>query len=193
MVRITTEAPWHRGAREALLDEALGLERQLKSSEGLREGRLPVKSLVALDGETLVGSRLVGSLRLWRVREASGRLVLLLGPLAVAEGWRGRGIGARLMRAALNWAAAARYDAVVLVGDLAYYRRFGFENGLSARLAMAGHYDPARLLGLELQPGALAALRGTLVAAGEPDPAVALLSQSAASSHRRLARRRPIG
>lgn len=188
MARIVTEAPWHRGAREALLDAALGPDRHLKSSEELREGRLPVKALVALDGE-----RVIGSLRLWRVAEASGRLVLLLGPLAVAEDWRGRGLGARLVLAALNWAAAARYDAIVLVGDLAYYRRFGFESGLSARLAMAGQYDPARLLGLELQPGALAELRGTLVAAGELDPAVVLLSQKPAISHGRLARRRPIG
>jgi predicted N-acetyltransferase YhbS len=188
MVRIVTEAPWHRGAREALLDSALGPDRHLKSSEALRAGRLPVQALVATDGE-----QVIASLRLWRVREASGRQVLLLGPFAVAEDWRGRGVGARLMLAALNWAAAARCDAVLLVGDLAYYRRFGFESGLSARLGMAGRYDPARLLGLELQPGTLEALHGTLLPAGEHDPAVAVLSQKPAIRHGRLARRRPIG
>lgn len=188
MHRIATESPWHRGEREALLDAVLGPDRQLKSSEALRAGQLPLQALAAFDGE-----QLVGSLRLWRVREASGKAVLLLGPFAVAEAARGRGLGARLMRAGLNWAATARFDAVVLVGDLAYYGRFGFEGGLSTRLSMPGSYDAARLLGLELQPGALEALHGTLEPAGERDPVLTPLSQKAALSHGRLVRRRPIG
>lgn len=175
MIMIRREAPWHRGAREALLDRALGPQRQSKSSENLRRGRLPELALVAQDGATLTGS-----LRLWAVSEESGARTLLLGPLAVEEDLRDQGVGGRLMRAALNWAAVGQYDAIVLVGDLAYYSRFGFEGGLGDRLTMPGSYDPQRLLGLELQPGTLASLQGELLPAGEFDPVAADIAALAA-------------
>ena len=187
MITLRREAPWHVGAREALLDQALGPERQAKSSENLRRGRLPELALVALDGQSMVGS-----LRLWAVSEESGARTLLLGPLAVDGDLRDQGVGGRLMRAALNWAAVSHYDAVVLVGDLAYYSRFGFEAGLSNRLFMAGSYDPQRLLALELQPGTLAELRGELLPAGafdlaQTDLAAATSAEAARSLRRRFA------
>ena len=81
MVMIAQEAPAEAGAREALLDRAMGAGRKRKPSERLRAGRLPAEglSLVARDA-----GKLVGTVRLWHVK-AGDRPALLLGPLARAE------------------------------------------------------------------------------------------------------------
>ena len=164
MTTIDLERAGDGPAREALLDRAMGFERFLKPSQLLRDGRLPADglSLVARDG-----GRLVGSVRLWNVL-AGGRPALLLGPLAVATEHQGRRVGSRLMRRALNRAAAAGHGAVILVGDAPYYARFGFDAALTAGLAMPAPVDPARFLGLELKAGTLADACGPVVVDGVP-------------------------
>ncbi|MGF1629730.1 MAG: GNAT family N-acetyltransferase [Kiloniellaceae bacterium] len=176
---VDEEVPGEAGAREALLDRALGPARFAKTSERLREGRLPVLALAArFDGQ------LVGTLRLWSVEDDAGCRALLLGPLAVTPELQGRGIGARLMRGALNRAAVAGHGAVLLVGDAPYYGRFGFSAALTEGLALPGPVERHRFLGHELRAGALASARGLLRPAGELQPAAAFLPA-------RQGRRRP--
>jgi len=47
MILIVNEAPEHFGARELLLDRCFGEDRFAKTSERLREGRLPVFAFAA--------------------------------------------------------------------------------------------------------------------------------------------------
>ena len=146
-------------AREALLDGAYGVARFSKSSEQLREGRLPAArlSLVAADHH-----QLVGTVRLWNVAAGPGCEALLLGPLAVHSAYRNRGIGTALMRRAIGRARLAGHGAILLVGDASYYGRFGFSAALTGELWMPGRHDRDRLLALELKPGALAGARGLI-------------------------------
>lgn len=153
-----------RAAREALLDRTMGSGRLLKPSQRLREGRFPAAGLALVARR---GSLLEGTVRLWDI-VAAGRPALLLGPLAVAPEAQGQGVGSRLMRRAIDDAAAAGHGAVILVGDPGYYARFGFRADLTAGLEMPGPVDPARFLGLELEPGALAGALGLVTAAGRP-------------------------
>jgi predicted N-acetyltransferase YhbS len=150
-------------AREALLDEAYGAARFAKASERLREGRLPASglSLVAADRR-----QLVGTVRLWKIVAGPGRDALLLGPLAVHPGHRNRGIGTALMRRAIARARLAGHGAILLVGDAAYYGRFGFSAAPTGELWMPGRYERDRLLALELKPGALTGARGLIGATG---------------------------
>ncbi|HEV2570182.1 MAG TPA: N-acetyltransferase [Beijerinckiaceae bacterium] len=148
-------------AREALLDAAMGLGRRLKSSERLREGQAPARGLALI---ATVDREIVGSVCLWHVRDAEGRPALLLGPLAVKAKDRALGIGGMLMREAIARAAARGHGAILLVGDEAYYQRFGFSAALTGALDMPGPVDRARFLGLELKPGTLAGARGCLLA-----------------------------
>jgi len=171
MIRIDHEAPAEAGAREALLDLALGRKRRRKTSERLREGRLPADGL-SFSARTKQG-RLVGTVRLWRVSAGRDCPALLLGPLAVHPGHRNRGIGSALMRAALSAAAALGHSAVLLVGDEPYYRRFGFARPPTEHLRLPGPVDRDRFLALELMPGALQGARGLVSAAGEIAPAAA--------------------
>ena len=163
MIKIGAEAPTEVGAREILLDRTMGPDRFTKSSERLREGRLPASGL-ALSARK--GEELVGTVRLWHVA-AGGRDALLLGPLAVAPECQGDGIGSKLMRAALNRAAMLGHKAVILVGDADYYSRFGFQAALTRRLLMPGPVDRRRFMALEFAEGALQGAAGMLVPTGE--------------------------
>ncbi|MGD9738375.1 MAG: GNAT family N-acetyltransferase [Bauldia sp.] len=156
MITIDIERPGDALAREALLDRTMGAERFEKPSQRLRNGRDPELALVARDG-----GEIVGTVRLWEV-DAGGRPALLLGPLAVCGERQGEGIGSRLMRSALNRAAAHGHGAVILVGDAPYYARFGFSAELTADLAMPTPVDRARFLAVELRDGALAGASGSV-------------------------------
>jgi len=149
-------------ARERLLDDSFGPSRFEKTCERLREGRLAARglALVAVEGEAIVGT-----LRFWHV-DAGGAPALLLGPLAVAQSHRELGLGGALMRMGLDRAAALGHEAVILVGDEPYYSRFGFARAPMRGFDLPGWYDPARFLGLELAPGALAHATGMFVATG---------------------------
>ncbi|GGB50197.1 N-acetyltransferase [Roseibium aquae] len=166
MFDILDEAPQHCGAREALLDLCFGLDRREKTSERLREGRVPAFAFSAVTGE----GELAGTVRLWLVRDHAERVALLLGPLAVAPQLRGRKAGDRLVRHALTRAAIGGFGSVLLVGDLAYYRRFGFAPGLLDRAALPGPVDRHRFLAADLIPGHAATLTGCLKAAGDLCP-----------------------
>jgi predicted N-acetyltransferase YhbS len=165
MIHISQEVPAEAGAREALLDRAMGPARFLKPSERLRRGRMPA------DGLALVarfGAHIVGSVRLWPVVTGDGRPALLLGPLAVDPDWQGHGIGSALMETAVTGAAALGHGAIVLVGDAPYYGRFGFTAEHTRLLKMPAPVLRNRFLGLELRPGALIGAAGKLVATGQP-------------------------
>jgi len=161
-------------AREALLDAAYGPSRFAKASERLREGRVPADglSLVAVDR-----GRIVGTVRLWHVIAGPGRAALLLGPLAVDPAHRNRGIGTALMRRVIARARLAGHRAIVLIGDAAYYGRFGFTAAPTGELWMPGRYDRDRLLALELRSDALVGARGLIAASGAfaPKPDVNML------------------
>lgn len=140
---------------ERLLAESFGPGRFAKSAFRLREGVAPEErlSFVAIEeGE------LRGSVRFWPVLVGSTR-ALLLGPLAVQQHQRGRGMGIELMRRGIAEATAAGWSVIILVGDEPYYSRVGFRR-LPHRLRFPGPVDPARVLGLDLKEGTLATLSG---------------------------------
>jgi hypothetical protein len=153
-------------ARENLLDAALGSDRFAKSSERLREGRVPARGLAFTAVE---GNRLIGTVRLWSVSAGGAEGCLLLGPLAVASDIRSRGVGADLMWRALRTAEKLGYRAVLLVGDPGYYQRFGFSAENTGALRMPGPFARERLLACEFVPGTLKSARG-LIAADRPRP-----------------------
>jgi len=173
MITLRQEKETDIPAREALLDEAFGDARYRKASERLRELRLPADGLAFIAAE---GKRVVGTARLWNIGCGNAAPTLLLGPVAVAAECRGRGIGAALVRRALREARRLGHHAVVLVGDAAYYGRFGFSAAKTGALWMPGPFERHRLLALELTPGALDGARGMIDATGtrQPKPYIAV-------------------
>ena len=169
MIRIEAEAPAEAGARENLLDLAFGRKRSKKTSQRLRDDRLPADGL-AYSAKT-EGGRVIGTVSLWHISAGAKRPALLLGPLAVHPSFRRKGIGSALVRAALAKSKALGHAAVLLVGDEPFYRRFGFCRALTEQLRLPGPFDRERFLGLEFVSGALAGARGIVTATGAPAPA----------------------
>jgi predicted N-acetyltransferase YhbS len=151
-------------AREALLDACFGDNRHARTCQRLRDGRTPAEGLAL---SALAQDRLVGTLRLWHV-SAGGTRTLVLGPLAVDPTCRELGLGAALMNHALATARARGHDAVILLGDAAYYARFGFSALKTGELSLPGPFERDRLLGLELREGALDGAWGMIAPTGIP-------------------------
>ena len=168
MIQIEPEPPGIASSREALLDEAFGPARLAKTAERLREGRLPAAGLSFVAQEA---GKLVGTIRFWHLRIGGELDALLLGPLAVASGHGGRGIGAELIERGLISAERLGHRAVLLVGDESYYRRFGFHADLTRHMELPGPVDRRRFLARNLEPGTLEGASGLVRPAGLFDPA----------------------
>ena len=151
-VPVTAERPEHAIAVETLADLAFGPDRLRKTTYRLRDGVDPVEalSLVVMDGV-----HLLGTIRYWPVDIPGVASALLLGPIAIHPDHQGCGIGSALMTTSLQKAKDLGWDAVILVGDEPYYRRFGFRRELAQNLSLPGPVEQARLLGLELTDGTL--------------------------------------
>jgi predicted N-acetyltransferase YhbS len=164
MITIASEQPDDAGAIEALLDLTFGAGRLAKASYRYRQGVRPIAELcrVARDGPA-ANDEIVGAIRYWPVRIGrTGTPALLLGPLAVNPARRGEGIGRTLVAQTLDWAMLAGHKLVVLVGDLDYYRQFGFEPALPHGISMPREKTPERLQVRELAPGSLGGIAGDI-------------------------------
>jgi len=153
-------------AREALLDACFGDNRLTRTCQRLRDGRAPAEGLALSAARQ---GRLVGTVRLWHV-SVGGIPALMLGPLAVEASSRQLGVGAALMDHALAAAKARGHRAVILLGDAPYYARFGFSAAKTGGLSLPGAFERDRLLGLELDEGALDGAWGMIAPTGAPLP-----------------------
>lgn len=99
-------------------------------------------ALVAGDAGRIIGHVLFS-------RMAAPFPALGLGPVSVIPERQGEGIGSRLIRAGLARAAQGEWKGVFVLGEPAYYRRFGFDAALARGFESpyAGPYLMARGLG----------------------------------------------
>ena len=130
---------------EALYDLAFAPGREALSSYRLRDDVPPVKELSTIARDT--DEILAAAIRYWPVRIGEPD-ALLLGPIAVHPTRQGEGLGGALIRETLSIARQQTWRRVLLIGDLEYYQRFGFQrlNGVS----MPPPTNPDRILGLSL-------------------------------------------
>lgn len=126
---------------EALYDTCFGPGREGLSSYRLRDGVPPIAALCRVGREA---GAVVCAIRAWPVR-VGGRAAALVGPVAVHPTRQGEGLGAAMLAALAAAGAAAGWERQLLVGDLPYYGRLGFDR--LAGVAMPPPTDPARILG----------------------------------------------
>lgn len=149
---------------EAVLDRAFGPDRHARTAYRIREGMewLPGLSLAALDEDDL----LVGTIQCWPaalMTEAGPVPLVMTGPVAVVPERQGEGFGSGLMSAmiaaearlaaergalASSNSAAAGHASLpqVMIGDAAYYGRWGFSAAYTGGWRCPGPYAPERLL-----------------------------------------------
>lgn len=159
MFRLMQERPEDGPEVEWLLDLAFAPGRGALSSYQLRQDVDPIAELctVARDEYDV----LAGAVRYWPVRIGeAGDPALLLGPIAVHPTRQGEGLGALLMGRSLEIAGELGWTRVLLIGDAPYYGRFGFSRECTEGLSYPQPYNPERLLGHEITPGAFSTCNG---------------------------------
>jgi predicted N-acetyltransferase YhbS len=148
-------------AIEKLDERAFGPGRFARSAYRLREGVEPDYTLSFV---ARVGTLLVGANRMTPIR-CGENPALLLGPLTVEPAFRSGGIGEALVLKSLEAARQAGHKLVLLVGDLPYYSRMGFNPVPPGKIKFCGPVDPERLLYCELVEGALESASGRVMRA----------------------------
>lgn len=151
------EAPADADAIRSLLEQAFETSAEADLVERLRRDGDLVLEMVAVDSE----HGMVGHISFPRLRvEHMGSELPAVGlaPLAVAERCRRQGIGADLVSAGLDNLAIRRETLLFVVGDPAYYMRFGFaaETAQPFACAYAGpHFMALRLADSAPRAGAV--------------------------------------
>jgi predicted N-acetyltransferase YhbS len=160
-ILVRPAGPQDSGDIHALHARAFGPGRFARTAYRVREGTpefSPFRRICRIDG------RLAAAVRFTPILIGGKAGALLLGPLAVDPAFANQGHGRGLVATAMEDARAAGVSLVVLVGDLPYYARLGFQPVPPGQIALPGPFDPQRLLAVELTPGALAAFAGLVTA-----------------------------
>ena len=139
---ITPELPSDRAAVEALVLAAFGPGRYAKTAERIREQARMTLGLVAREGD-----RIVGSVHLWSVKVGEVPAVFL-GPITVDATCRKGGLGGDLVAACIEAARQDGVGGVLLVGDPPYFERFGFLPAPDA--VLPGPVDRRRVMWLPI-------------------------------------------
>lgn len=146
---IEPETPDHERAIRSLLLAAFPTAVEADLVDRLRRDGDIAISLVATSDGSVMGY--VALSRMTAPTKALG-----LGPLAVAASHQRQGIGGSLIRTGITQAEGGGLETIFVLGDPAYYGRFGFS--LSAAEAFdspyAGPYFMALSLGAAALPGA---------------------------------------
>jgi predicted N-acetyltransferase YhbS len=158
---------------EQMLDFVFGPTRFDKASYLFREGVEPVAELSYV---AMLGDEVVGTIRYWPINVGpANHPALLLGPLGITPRLAGKGIGRTLTFRTLERAAEMGHDLVLLVGDVDYYKRFGFVPATPHGFVMPGEKRPERLQVAPLKRGVLGTIGGDIrhihgrAVAGEAD------------------------
>ncbi|WP_187372793.1 GNAT family N-acetyltransferase [Vibrio mimicus] len=131
---IRTEAPADILAVDELLKTVFATEAEANLVMALRENGRRTLSLVACDDEGVI----IGHVMFSPVTVDGEDLNWQgLAPLAVKEEYRRQGIGAELVKEGLSSLGELGYPACVVLGDPAYYSRFGFEDAAQYQLHCA--------------------------------------------------------
>lgn len=157
MISIRHETPGDHAGVRAVVREAFGrddeanLVARLRSSAG-------VLSLVAHTGEAIVGHVMFSPVAVG----APDVVARGLAPVAVARAWRRRGVGARLIEHGLREVGREGVGLVVVLGDPAYYARFGFVAAAPLGLHCTYGGEDGAFQVLEMTPGAAARCHGAV-------------------------------
>ncbi|CAM3285800.1 N-acetyltransferase [Yersinia entomophaga] len=128
---IRTEIPVDAPGIDKLLRESFPSDGEAKLVQQLREDGLLTLGIVATDDEGgVVGYAAFSPVDI----EGEDRQWVGLGPLAVKEDLRRQGLGEKLVYEGLDALNEFGYSAVVVLGDPAYYQRFGFKPAADAQL-----------------------------------------------------------
>ena len=161
-LRLLLEAQKDHIEVERLLDLVFTPRRKLLSSYHLRSAANKVNKLSYVIKDN--ANNIVGSIRFWNIKiDGHSSKGLLLGPLAIHPVYQSEGLGEKLVLNGIEKAQAKKWHWVVLVGDLAYYSKFGFSKDATNGISIGNGFDNERLLGLDINNCFLRGSVGSLI------------------------------
>ncbi len=162
MLHVRPERPADRQVIRQINKAAFAGEVEARLVDNLRgtPGFIPALSLVAEKDGVVVGHILFSIVHV--TLGATRVPVLALAPMAVMPELQNQGIGSLLVREGLARCKALGHKVVVLVGHAEYYPRFGFAPAGAMGLRLPFEAPDEAFMALELVPGALHGLNGTI-------------------------------
>ena len=127
--------------------------------DALRERAADVTSLVAEDGNEVVGHIMFSPVR---ITGAPHVCAMALAPMAVIPERQRSGIGSELVRAGLAECTRLGVEAVFVVGHPAFYPRFGFTRASTFAITCEFEVADEAFMAIELVPGVLKGTTGTV-------------------------------
>ena len=123
---IRSEIPADAASVRALIDAAFANAPYASGTEAAILDRLRTDGDLAIALVAAGKDAILGQVAFSPAQAGGEAGWLALGPVAVAPSWQRRGVGHALITEGLAQARAAGARGVVLIGDPAYYGRFGF-------------------------------------------------------------------
>lgn len=129
---------------------------QLRSSDNY----IPDLALVAEERNMLIGHIMLT--KSYINNSGYKTETLLLAPISVTLEYRNKGVGSKLINKSFEMAKLLGYKSVVLVGDPAYYSKFGFQKSVDFGIRHLHDIPKENVLACELVFGALDGISGTI-------------------------------
>jgi len=151
---VRPETPGDVAAIRAVEEQAFGRSAEAQLVDDLRDAGDSVFSLVAVEGETVIGHAMFSRLQ-------APFPALALGPVAVLPDRQRMGVGSRLIREGIARSEAAGWSGIFVLGDPVFYRRFGFDVGKAS--GFISPYAGPHLMALSLRGNELPTSTGSIL------------------------------
>jgi putative acetyltransferase len=160
MPLIRPEQPADLDAISAMLQAAFSRAAEARLVHRLRASGKITVALVAEENARILGHVVFSTVAIDVPTGVAGALALA--PLAVEPAFQRLGIGSALVSAGLERCRQERHTRVLVLGEPAYYARFGFVP--ATRFGLKDPFAAAQntLMAMELAPGAFAVVSGNV-------------------------------
>jgi putative acetyltransferase len=159
VAEVRAESPRDSAAVYEVNRAAFGRLGEAVLVDALREAGASLVSMVAAEDGAVVGHVLFSPVSVEPEPLDEFRAVGLA-PLAVLPARQRRGVGSDLVESGIEECRRLGYDAIFVLGDPAYYRRFGFAPAAARGLRCGFPVPEEAFMVAELKPGALNGTRG---------------------------------
>ena len=145
------------GSVREVIEKAFGRKEEARLVDSIRSRGKSIGSLVAEKEGRVVGHVMFTAVTI--DPPEPGWKALGLAPVAVLPEYQRQGVGGALIREGLDLCEALGYSLVFVLGDPAYYRRFGFHRG--REFGFDNEYgEDEPFMVVDLTPGAAARVGG---------------------------------
>jgi predicted N-acetyltransferase YhbS len=136
-----------------------GKEQDFVNSLRSSSNYIPELALVAEENGKLIGHIMLTKMY---IDDNDKTETLYLAPISIALEYRNKGMGSDLIKASFKLAKEMGYKSVFLVGDPAFYHRFGFKAAIDFGVEHEPDIPDEYVMACELSPNALLEITGVV-------------------------------